>query len=65
MAKIMIDLFKNRRKVAEIDATEYTIQDIAYLLKLQDEMGRTWSYRKVMDEIGGNFKQGNPKEGTK
>lgn len=42
---ILLECFKDNRKVAEVDMAEYSIKEIELLLKIQQDMGRTWTYK--------------------
>ena len=44
---IMLDLYKDGKKQAEVDIVNYTIEEIKLLLEIQEMMGRTWSYRHI------------------
>ena len=44
---ILLEMYKNGRKVADEDITRYSVDELGLLLDIQQDMGRTWGYRIV------------------
>jgi len=49
---ILLEMYKNGRKVADEDITRYSVDELGLLLDIQQDMGRTWSYKTIKQEEG-------------
>lgn len=47
---ILLECYKDNHKVAEVDVAEYSIKEIELLLEIQEDMGRTWTYKTANKE---------------